>query len=803
MHAGTSKGTLVVSYQTGPQGERLDRIRFKLINQAEQYQLFPQNSNYASDPESPSRVVVVDNLSPGQYFIEFLLPNSDGLFEEVTKKSVTIVAGERLKINHYFHPRYSTLIASATTRLGIQPFISPPVITLKDKKDRIVGKSETGELKVKTLLPGKYTLVFEELTGYITPDPITLDIKTGSENGPFVGLYECGLKQPHIETKESASFLDKCVTWGISTLKAFLFPPLFANNAALEEYGQISIFSNLPEGRWMIYHDDLLFYRGTGSENDIPVPPDNDYRLRVEEVDGYSARLTPDQRFTVKRGQTTSVSINFEKTFGYINIHASMPKAGSLKISIQSKTPGLYTSDVTLKPNEGKINWTSAALPTGAYIVSFESSNAYIPPPPHSVQITANQHTMLIPELHLPRSVKVITQFPQASFTLKQKKGSKSWSGNGETFTFHDIPPGTYILSFTAPKEDHWQAPKEKKIIVSPYNDSLVKVSYTKVSKPTNDTKTSKKPVVVTPSKNVQQLTPQPIEFAFSAVEGGESITGNAEREEKSNELPARTVDINAFEIGTYEVTNAQYADWLNQAVIKGEITYRQDGALKGLVKDADGHILCKTTQIEPQSQLSANLDTTGKIVFSSVATKNNYPMVEVSWYGAQAFCKDQGLRLPTEAEWEKAAAIRKGPPLKKYKYGFSRDQIDRTWANFRYDENDPAANPTQTTEVGFYNGKHMLPEAPEATHKAVSPVGAYDMTGNVWEWTSDWYAKDYPPNESIVDPQGPESGKQKVVKGGSYATTSRRAQVTERLGLLPDHMDAITGFRVAKPSKR
>lgn len=182
-------GSLVVSYQTGPDRERLDRVRFRLTDSQYIQRLFPQGTNYVSDELHANRVVVVDHLSPGMYTIEFLIPNLDKLFENVEKKTVTIAAGENAKVDQYFRPRYASVravVASAKTGL---PFASYPMVSLRNVFGETVGQSATGELAISKLLPGAYTLIFEEQDGYITPEPIVFVAQPGEPVGPFTGIY--------------------------------------------------------------------------------------------------------------------------------------------------------------------------------------------------------------------------------------------------------------------------------------------------------------------------------------------------------------------------------------------------------------------------------------------------------------------------------------------------------------------------------------------------------------------------------------------------------------------------------------
>ena len=175
------------------------------------------------------------------------------------------------------------------------------------------------------------------------------------------------------------------------------------------------------------------------------------------------------------------------------------------------------------------------------------------------------------------------------------------------------------------------------------------------------------------------------------------------------------------------------------------------------------------------------------------------HPAVRMSWYGAAAFCnwlsQMQGLtpcydmtapdwplttapptpggyRLPTEAEWECAAAW---DGTRHWIYGYTSDTFaGRARVNY-YDGDPDFVNPLglitmpYTSPVGWYNGLNTSPNGNVATLNSASPAGCYDMSGEVWEWCGDWYADTYYSGGAVTNPTGPVSGSDRVLRGGSW----------------------------------
>jgi formylglycine-generating enzyme required for sulfatase activity len=238
-------------------------------------------------------------------------------------------------------------------------------------------------------------------------------------------------------------------------------------------------------------------------------------------------------------------------------------------------------------------------------------------------------------------------------------------------------------------------------------------------------------------------------------VQGGTYQMGSPAGVGSANEHPQHTVTIDSFQISKYEISNVQFTQFLN------DIGASSNGSVAGvLYYDIGG-------QFNHISYSASN-------GFSTDAGYENYPAVNATWNGANAFCQWAGGRLPTEAEWEFAA--RGGNLSQGYDYAGSNTVGDVAW----------------------YQSNSGIIVHPSGV-KLPNELGTYDMSGNLYEWCSDWYSSTYYSVSPQNNPQGPTSGTYKIIRGGSWGSTADLCRVAARLYMMPDQTDADFGFRIAR----
>ena len=240
-------------------------------------------------------------------------------------------------------------------------------------------------------------------------------------------------------------------------------------------------------------------------------------------------------------------------------------------------------------------------------------------------------------------------------------------------------------------------------------------------------------------------------------------------------EKPQHTVWLDAFWIDQTEVTNVQFEKFVKES------NYETDAEFAGW-----SYVYEMSSAKWPK--VSGANWRHPKGPSSSLDGLENHPVTYMSWNDASAYCKWAGRRLPSEAEWEKAA---RGIDSRIYPWGnqkpggnllnFADKNIALEWADKSINDGYPFTSP-----VGHY---------PEGA----SPYGALDMAGNVWEWVNDWFAPDYYQSQtSWHNPLGPSPKVGRVLRGGSWNDSGGVTRSTFRLGYYPMDWYAFYGFRCA-----
>jgi formylglycine-generating enzyme required for sulfatase activity len=239
--------------------------------------------------------------------------------------------------------------------------------------------------------------------------------------------------------------------------------------------------------------------------------------------------------------------------------------------------------------------------------------------------------------------------------------------------------------------------------------------------------------------------------MAMVYVPGGTFQMGSESGE--TPEQPVHDVTLGAFWIDRTEVTNAQFAAFLNDEgnQTEGGATWLDTEDENCLMEQSGG-------EFQPKGDYA------------------DHPVILVSWYGAAAYCEWAGARLPTEAEWEYAA---RGPEGHLYPWG----------------DDDPTCDLAQYSDC---SGRTVpvggLPDG-------ASWCGALDMAGNVWEWVADRYSDTYYKRSPASNPKGPTFGAKRVVRGGGWFYYPSSVRSASRYRGDPGDSGDYVGFRCARGS--
>jgi formylglycine-generating enzyme required for sulfatase activity len=305
-------------------------------------------------------------------------------------------------------------------------------------------------------------------------------------------------------------------------------------------------------------------------------------------------------------------------------------------------------------------------------------------------------------------------------------------------------------------------------------------------------------------------------------IKGGAFMMGGDNSQASADEYPKHKVQVNSFWMDATEVTNAEFAKfveathYITTAEKKPDWEEMKKTLPPGTPKPPDSVLVAASLVFH---QTSAPVDLNDYSQWwswvkgadwkhpegpgSTIEGKENDPVVQVSWYDAMAYCKWAGKRLPTEAEWEFAAR------------GGLENQI-YPWGNEPINSGKAKAN-SWGGKFPYYNdGKDGFKTAAPVKSFAANGYGLYDMAGNVWEWCSDWYDANYYQsfeNSVAINPKGPAKSfdpqdsytPKRSLRGGSFLCNDSYCsgyRVARRMKSSPDTGLEHTGFRCVRDSK-
>lgn len=356
----------------------------------------------------------------------------------------------------------------------------------------------------------------------------------------------------------------------------------------------------------------------------------------------------------------------------------------------------------------------------------------------------------------------------------KNREDPGVWKMYTQSYT---IPDQVYFIRIKTQNWDMGLSNSELSVKVRTGSRRELKIASRANLKPASIVPKDSEMVLIPEGEFLMGSSEKDIDEAMKLCEESRGVAPNiqCDRADYKDEMPQHKVRLDAFYIDKYPVTNRQFMKFVEATGYKTDAEKDRIGLIVRWAGNYEGEIITRED---------------GSVNWRSPFGRRNeinnlldHPVVQVSWNDAVAYCQWAGKRLPTEAEWEKAA---RGTDGRLFPWGHELpDAGGKYRANYGKDRGK-ADGFEYTSPVGSFP-------------LGASPYGVMDMAGNVWEWVADWYDETYYATSPAENPQGPASGKGRVLRGGSWGNRPESIRTAVRLRSEPNSGISYIGFRCAR----
>lgn len=456
-----SKGTgiLVVTYHTGRKGERLDRVRFRLINEQKEQTMYPRAGTFYDKAAANTRRVTIPDLAPGHYTIEFIAPNQDGLFGEIRSREVTIYSGDITKLDQALKPHYARVKATAVMPEPVSGV--GPTLRLTDIHGSTLAVSHDGNLETNNLLPGQYTLSFDPYADLIPPDPINFQVAASTVVGPFERHYK-RVGQEQTKTERKSLRVNRHQR---ESSPASIVPVVHGNTCTQSQETLLALGRNpIPTAALQ----DVVTQAA-------PTTPKPEIPPMLSLLHPHANRLV---EITGRGPHDISLSEPTSAKSATLTVRADAPTGTIIGVSLLPENGGADVK-LSLHAHNDKIEGTFHHLPGGNYRLSFELPSSYFDVSPQQIALEPGHTRTWTQPLTEVRAIRVHTNTDQAEYTLIDQATHRQWHASGRRYVFEGLQAGDYQITFAAPETSELTAPEPKIIQLAPDQDSFVNVVYT------------------------------------------------------------------------------------------------------------------------------------------------------------------------------------------------------------------------------------------------------------------------------------------------------------------------------------